>query len=120
ILVEDARIAFGGEDIGVGQYLVRYDRRTEVGIMVFDERDRVERRDSRQSGMVEIGHVEPPGIGAHRLEDEAQRKVESGGPPAHALLIEHPLIDENAIAVEELADGELARHRFPGEERKQE
>src|SRR5215472_1769734 len=68
---------------------------------------------------VEIGHVEAAGIVAHRRHREAQWEIERAGATAHAVRVENPTIDQDAIAVEELAEGKLAGHRLLSQEREQ-
>ena len=70
--------------------------------------------------MVEVGHVEPARIVAHAGEHELEREVESAWSAGHAFRVENPLVDKRRIAVEELADSELARHGLTVQERMQE
>ena len=83
--------------------------------MVLDEGDRVERIDARQPGVVEQRHVEGGGVVAHRREEvesewEVERVATAPGPALD------PALDLAEVAVEELADGELAAQRAEVEE----
>src|ERR1700682_4851951 len=110
ILVEDARVTLLGEYVGICLYLVFNDGVTQVKVVVLDEGDRVERIDARQPGVVELRHVEEARVVAHRREEvETEREVERVATAARPTL--DPALDLTEVAVEELADDELALQR---------
>lgn len=108
VFVEDGRIAFGGEDVGVGEVLVFGDRVVPVGVVVLDPCDRLRRVDAGQSGMVEAAHVVVAAAVRHAGELVAQGEVKDGGAVAHRR--RGPPVQGVAVAVPVLAHGKFARH----------
>src|ERR1700733_1552032 len=94
IAIENTRVAFGRENVGIRKHFVSNDgpaNAAAIRIVVLDECDSAERIDAREPGVVERAHVHGVRIVAHGLEQEMEGEVEGTGAMLHCV---GPLLDE--------------------------